>query len=715
MAMNEHKTFQQATAHKQPHFPRAANRMQHISRSAIHPTIPLQFQLAPQQLLHAQSVIGNRAVVQLLRQQGRDTQTTNNTHLPEPLKTNMESLSGVDLSNVKIHHNSEKPLQLNALAYAQGSNIYLGAGQERHLPHEAWHVVQQKQGRVKPTLQMKTGIGINDDATLEKEATQWGEKAKHCTPDEDLSLPRRKVVGDSQVVQRRVTKFKPDQSDSKNTIAGVLQELRADSNDYLNQIYEPTVDIKKNDKQVIRAKQVTATIAPPFLEGERGHTTTDYKNVKELGKWEHLASTSTLDRKLDTGHLIADTFFLDTGDTFVKANSYVAENLAPQDTSENTGTYKSKETEIKTRLLAEENKNEKFNKKIKEINEKFNKKIKEINENIGKRAKNITNNDKEKIENYIGERLIYGYNKSDIEKIIKGETTIYDASGKSIKIDDKNRLKIKEEALRHSLTAEVLNKEEYKDIHNTKFFEIKVNVSYLPTPKFSLETLLERNALKIIDKKKHEEFKNKKPDKSEHSDETETNNRDQMQIDGNHLINNMDVEEIVKDTKNEESIKYNDPIYVPSRIPTKWTMTITKEGNDNVYDTNEKKLTEFYENENHFYNYEKEQPLLLYDPEAEKSILETIFKKYSRYTSKQIKELQQLSDYSKNYKALLEASGTSEQDLALFQQALINIITSKTSTFEEEFDAKLTSDENTFAETLETNRKDKKRKVERYG
>ncbi|HAP61901.1 MAG TPA: hypothetical protein DCR93_21180, partial [Cytophagales bacterium] len=36
-----------------------------------------------------------------------------------------------------------------------GTDIHLAPGQQKHLPHEAWHVVQQKQGRVKPTLQPK--------------------------------------------------------------------------------------------------------------------------------------------------------------------------------------------------------------------------------------------------------------------------------------------------------------------------------------------------------------------------------------------------------------------------------------------------------------------------------------------------------------------------------------------------------------------------------
>ncbi|MEL7146648.1 MAG: DUF4157 domain-containing protein, partial [Bacteroidota bacterium] len=93
----------------------------------------------------------------------------NKTGLPDHLKTGMERLSGLSLDDVKVHRNSAKPKQLNAYAYAQGTDIHLAPGQEKHLPHEAWHVVQQKQGRVKPTLQMKGKVYVNDDAFLEKE------------------------------------------------------------------------------------------------------------------------------------------------------------------------------------------------------------------------------------------------------------------------------------------------------------------------------------------------------------------------------------------------------------------------------------------------------------------------------------------------------------------------------------------------------------------
>jgi hypothetical protein len=100
----------------------------------------------------------------------------NRTGMPDGLKAGIESLSGMDMSDVRVHRNSSQPAQLNALAYAQGNDIHLGPGQEQHLPHEAWHVVQQRQGRVPATMQM-AGVGVNDDAGLEREADVMGGRA----------------------------------------------------------------------------------------------------------------------------------------------------------------------------------------------------------------------------------------------------------------------------------------------------------------------------------------------------------------------------------------------------------------------------------------------------------------------------------------------------------------------------------------------------------
>ena len=104
-------------------------------------------------------------------------QKENDTGLPGKLKSGMEALSGYSMDDVKVHYNSSKPAQLQAHAYAQGTEIHLAPGQEKHLPHEAWHVVQQKQGRVKSTRQLKGNMRVNDDTDLEKEADLMGEKA----------------------------------------------------------------------------------------------------------------------------------------------------------------------------------------------------------------------------------------------------------------------------------------------------------------------------------------------------------------------------------------------------------------------------------------------------------------------------------------------------------------------------------------------------------
>jgi len=104
----------------------------------------------------------------------------NNTGMPNNLKAGVESLSVIDMSGVRVHYNSSKPAEVEALAYTQGTDIHLATSQEKHLPHEAWHAVQQIQGRVRPTMQMK-GVAINDEVELEHEADVMGAKASHVS------------------------------------------------------------------------------------------------------------------------------------------------------------------------------------------------------------------------------------------------------------------------------------------------------------------------------------------------------------------------------------------------------------------------------------------------------------------------------------------------------------------------------------------------------
>ncbi|MFZ4543274.1 MAG: eCIS core domain-containing protein [Saprospiraceae bacterium] len=87
----------------------------------------------------------------------------NKTGLPDNLKSGIEKLSGMSMDDVNVHGNSPNPAQLQSHAYAQGTDIQFATGQEKYLPHEAWSVVQQKQGRVKTTIQMQDNVNLNDN------------------------------------------------------------------------------------------------------------------------------------------------------------------------------------------------------------------------------------------------------------------------------------------------------------------------------------------------------------------------------------------------------------------------------------------------------------------------------------------------------------------------------------------------------------------------
>jgi hypothetical protein len=127
----------------------------------------------------------------------------NNTGLPENLKSGVEQLSGFAMDDVKVHYNSSQPAQLNALAYAQGTDIHVAPGQEKHLPHEAWHVAQQKQGRVQPTMQMKQGVAVNDDPGLENEADVMGAKAVQMKIDvEEIPAKNATVTSTTQLISK---------------------------------------------------------------------------------------------------------------------------------------------------------------------------------------------------------------------------------------------------------------------------------------------------------------------------------------------------------------------------------------------------------------------------------------------------------------------------------------------------------------------------------
>lgn len=103
-------------------------------------------------------------------------QINNLTGMPDNLKAGIEDLSGFSMDDVRVHYGSSKPATVQAYAYTQGTDIHIAPGQERHLPHEAWHVAQQMAGRVEPTTEIG-GMPVNDNAALEHEADVMGARA----------------------------------------------------------------------------------------------------------------------------------------------------------------------------------------------------------------------------------------------------------------------------------------------------------------------------------------------------------------------------------------------------------------------------------------------------------------------------------------------------------------------------------------------------------
>jgi len=138
-----------------------------------------------------------------------DGSTPSPVGLPAAVRVGVESLSGLDMGGVRVHPDSPWPKEIGALAFAQGNDIHLAPGQQRHLPHEAWHVVQQMQGRVHAGLQAR-GLPLADDAGLEREADTFGALAVSLGRSHAPSLLRRASVGSGPTPIQRVkeTEFK---------------------------------------------------------------------------------------------------------------------------------------------------------------------------------------------------------------------------------------------------------------------------------------------------------------------------------------------------------------------------------------------------------------------------------------------------------------------------------------------------------------------------
>ena len=176
--------------------------------------------------------------------------------LPERLRWVLEQLSGYDLRDVRVYRASPLPARVGARAFALGTDIHLSIKAEDALEHEAWHVVQQKQGRVRATRTVsledpQLGVtGLNADELLEREAEAMGRMARslvlsgaHIRERETLRVitPRPPVlqlqtkVGDTAYTTKDSNQFKDELRKQLGLAADQLSELNDIVNDLLTE------------------------------------------------------------------------------------------------------------------------------------------------------------------------------------------------------------------------------------------------------------------------------------------------------------------------------------------------------------------------------------------------------------------------------------------------------------------------------------------------
>lgn len=217
--------------------------------------------------------------------------TANCTGLPDKLKCGIEQLSGYSMDDVRVHYHSDKPAQFRALAYTKGTDIHVASGQERHLPHEAWHVVQQMQGRVQPTTQLK-GIHINDSSSLEQEADVMGQRALKGNSIEiksSATLPTNRVPNVIQMVRTYVIEDRSFFGNIQEThltndarLANYRQQLKEASDETINNLFGLYVPLSERGIHLPRKERINKIMGYTYLMNRTNRDLNIFPMINDL-------------------------------------------------------------------------------------------------------------------------------------------------------------------------------------------------------------------------------------------------------------------------------------------------------------------------------------------------------------------------------------------------------------------------------------------------
>lgn len=113
--------------------------------------------LKPADILALQRTVGNRAVQRMLIQRRVDTEDLRRLG---PVR----SMEHGAVDNVRVHNNSARAAEFFGRSFTHRSDPHFPRPlEEDRIPHEAWHAVQPRLGRVRPTVQLKLAVGPAND------------------------------------------------------------------------------------------------------------------------------------------------------------------------------------------------------------------------------------------------------------------------------------------------------------------------------------------------------------------------------------------------------------------------------------------------------------------------------------------------------------------------------------------------------------------------
>ena len=183
-----------------------------------------------------------------------------NKGLPRDIQLDMERSFGANFSNVEIHKNSTRAQELNAHAFTQGNSVHFAPGNSNFdsakgidlLGHELAHVVQQRKGIVKPSIDTPK-LKINDENANEQEADNIGEKISNNSLRQSISPISQNTPNHAtgDVIQKRDVV-----TINYNNIAKDIFEAIDGWGTDEEKVYNALAKLRKNPASITKLKEV---------------------------------------------------------------------------------------------------------------------------------------------------------------------------------------------------------------------------------------------------------------------------------------------------------------------------------------------------------------------------------------------------------------------------------------------------------------------------